>query len=182
MLQGYFITPESRRFDLVFFDGNRFEYSNIDSPINHVCASENDDWMSSWSDEGISLDGRGGNDNLTGGAGNDVLRGGTGNDTIAGGMGDDIYKYKLGDGFDTIIDSTGINKIIFEDVASSNVTYAFDLNNDTINVVITLIETGDSIVINEYNEGNYIFEFSDGIYGSVTILDGIATFIQTNGE
>ncbi|MHB1076707.1 beta strand repeat-containing protein [Thiobacillus sp.] len=55
---------------------------------------------------GDHLIGLGGDDTLNGGAGSDVLEGGTGADTLNGGAGSDTYVYQLGDGADTIVDST----------------------------------------------------------------------------
>jgi Ca2+-binding RTX toxin-like protein/alpha-tubulin suppressor-like RCC1 family protein len=45
-------------------------------------------------------------DVLNGGDGDDTLRGGTGDDELNGGIGSDTYEWNLGDGFDTITDST----------------------------------------------------------------------------
>ncbi|MEZ6855098.1 calcium-binding protein, partial [Halodesulfovibrio aestuarii] len=44
----------------------------------------------------------GGNDIIIGGSGNDIITGGTGDDSITGGFGSDTYIFNLGDGHDTI--------------------------------------------------------------------------------
>jgi Ca2+-binding RTX toxin-like protein len=50
--------------------------------------------------------GTAGNDVLTGARGDDTLTGGTGNDTLAGGAGNDTYLFTIGDGVDTITDTS----------------------------------------------------------------------------
>ena len=64
-------------------------------------------------DNGVTLIGGKGNDNITGGnhgdrllggLDNDILSGGKGNDTLEGGAGNDIYIYNSGDGFDAKAD------------------------------------------------------------------------------
>ncbi len=53
------------------------------------------------------LIGLGGDDTLEGGDGNDTLTGGGGDDTLEGGAGSDQYIHNTGDGFDTIIQTSG---------------------------------------------------------------------------
>jgi Ca2+-binding RTX toxin-like protein len=53
-----------------------------------------------------TLTGTDGDDVLTGGRGDDTLSGGTGNDTMDGGPGQDTYLFNLGDGEDTITDTS----------------------------------------------------------------------------
>ena len=178
VIQGYFISSDNRKFDVTFADGSKFEYSSLENPINQVYASDNDDWMCAWSDDGVSLNGGAGNDNLTGGAGNDVLSGGAGDDTIAGGAGDDIYRFFKGDGVDTIADVEGLNKILFGDVISTNVTFACEMNGDMEKLVITLNETGESVTINNYCIDNFVFEFSDGVEGRVVINESVISFVN----
>ena len=60
----------------------------------------------------ISADG--GNDILIGNAGNDILNGGTGNDILNGGTGNDTYVFGLHDGYDVIIDASGLDAIRIE--------------------------------------------------------------------
>lgn len=181
VIQGYFTSADNRKFDVVFVDGRKFEHTDFESPINQVYASENDDWMSAWSDEGISLNGAAGNDSLTGGAGNDVLVGGSGNDIISGGAGDDIYPYSLGDGIDTITDTEGLNKIFFEDVVSANVTFSHEMNGDEVKLIITLNDTSESVTVNNYCADNFVIEFADGIVGRAVISDPAVLFEAESG-
>jgi Ca2+-binding RTX toxin-like protein len=65
---------------------------------------------------------------LTGLAGDDVLTGGGGDDVLLGGDGNDQYLYKLGDGNDAIIDSSGADVIILgAGIAVADITAQFGL-------------------------------------------------------
>lgn len=177
VLQGYFTSADNRKFNVRFADGCRYEYTDLENPINHVHASENDDWMSAWSDEGIFLNGMEGNDSLTGGAGNDILIGGAGNDMISGGVGDDIYQYSMGDGSDTITDVEGLNKILFGNVISTGVTLSYEISGDEVKLIITINDTNENIVINNYNADNFIMEFADGIVGKAIFDSSEVSFV-----
>lgn len=75
----------------------------------------------------LTIDGLGGNDNLTGGKGNDTIDGGEGNDTINGGDGNDLL---LGDlGRDRLSGGTGNDQI---DGGDENDTLSGQAGNDTI--------------------------------------------------
>ena len=60
----------------------------------------------------VSILGKG--DRLYGGSGNDTLNGNGGNDYLEGGQDFDTYVYAEGDGFDTIVDTDGQGKIVFD--------------------------------------------------------------------
>jgi len=51
-------------------------------------------------------------DRLYGGGANDVLQGKRGNDYLEGGSGNDTYVWNTGDGFDTILDTDGIGRLL----------------------------------------------------------------------
>jgi len=51
-------------------------------------------------------------DHLYGGRGADVLQGNQGNDYLEGGSGNDTYVWNTGDGFDTILDTDGIGRLV----------------------------------------------------------------------
>uniref|UniRef100_UPI0011AF7701 calcium-binding protein n=1 Tax=Alicycliphilus denitrificans TaxID=179636 RepID=UPI0011AF7701 len=64
-----------------------------------------------------TLLGEGGNDVLNGGTLSDQLWGGLGNDHLYGGQGSDFYYHRLGDGYDTVVDSGGMaDTLVFEGV------------------------------------------------------------------
>lgn len=54
-----------------------------------------------------------GNDNIAGGDGDDVLSGGAGADVLNGGSGDDTYLFGPGDGHDVVVDSRGVDRVVF---------------------------------------------------------------------
>ena len=51
-------------------------------------------------------------DRLYGGGGADTLQGNQGNDYLEGGSGNDTYVWNTGDGFDTILDTDGIGRLV----------------------------------------------------------------------
>ena len=85
IIQGYFTFEDNRNFNVNFADGTRYAYDSEENPLKQVHATEYDDWMSAWSDNGVVIHGDGGNDTLNGGEGNDVLDGGVGSDYLYGG-------------------------------------------------------------------------------------------------
>ncbi|NQY38219.1 MAG: hypothetical protein HRT37_25430, partial [Alteromonadaceae bacterium] len=117
-----------------------------------------------------TLLGEAGDDVLIGGSGNDSLDGGIGNDTLEGNAGNDIYLFNLGDGQDTVFDSSGIDKIVFgEGITAENCRITHD--NTQSHWIVELLDdngdlTGDKITVeNAYSNTNHqieSFEFSDG--------------------
>jgi len=71
-------------------------------------------------DDDDTLSGGAGNDYISGGAGNDVITGDAGDDDLRGGSGNDQYVFGRNDGADRIVESSGINDLIFGEVAASN--------------------------------------------------------------
>lgn len=90
-------------------------------------------------DEGNKLDGlsgyanqlfgNGGADQVYGGGYNDLLAGGTGNDYLWGGNGSDTFQYFRGDGYDTVQDPSGSDRILFEGITLSEAQF-FRIGND----------------------------------------------------
>jgi len=70
-----------------------------------LTGNELDNTLFGGSDNDV-LNGGAGNDAFAAGAGNDVIDGGTGNDAMSGGVGDDTFVFRLGDGFDHVMDFT----------------------------------------------------------------------------
>lgn len=113
---------------------------------------------------GDHLIGLGGDDTLNGGAGSDVLEGGTGNDTLAGGTGSDTYVYNLGDGADTVVESsswTDRNTLSFgTGITAEMLTPRFDSATQTVTVDLG---NGDSIEIGTLNSLSIqSLQFADG--------------------
>lgn len=187
IIQGYFSSESNRNFELRFADGTRYAYDDAENPIKQVHATEYDDWMTAWSDNGIAIHGDGGNDNLTGGAGNDMLFGGIGNDTLYGndgddildggegndflygGLGNDTYRFGIGYGSDIIEDKDGDNRVEFLEINSDAVS--FEMTNSG-ELVITVIESGDVLMIRSFNSERFTFKFADEVSGTFNVKTG----------
>jgi serralysin len=115
-------------------------------PSSSLVGTEGDDQLVSQSDQGITIQGLGGNDRITGGAGNDIIDGGAGNDTMAGGLGDDSY---------TVDSSTDV------------VIEAINAGNDTVSASASYT-LGDNIE-------NLTLTGSDAINGTGNGLNNIMT-------
>lgn len=112
-----------------------------------------------------ALYGMGGHDTLEGGAGNDLLVGGEGSDLVQGGSGDDVYVYNLGDGWDTFIDSSGNDKILFgAGISAEHLTLTRVGNNDLMIAIDTGTQVGSILVQNQFTTNGAIetIEFADG--------------------
>lgn len=187
IIQGYFGSESNRNFEVRFADGTRYAYDDTENPIKQVHATEYDDWMTAWSDNGIALHGDGGNDNLTGGAGddmlfggigndtlngndgNDILDGGEGNDFLYGGLGNDTYRFGVGYGSDIIEDNDGDNKVELLGVNSDAVSFEM---TDSGELVITVTESGDVMTIRNFNSERFTFEFADEVSGTFNVETG----------
>ena len=105
-------------FDDDFLDGG-LGNDNLDG-------GQGDDVLEGGLDDDLLIGGLG-DDSLSGGAGNDVLIASMGTDTLDGGDGDDIYSINSGDGVNTIsADDGGNDRILLNDVASSEITFTED--------------------------------------------------------
>jgi len=97
---------------------------------DQITGSAGDDWII----------GRAGTDTLNGGPGTDIIDGGAGNDTLRGGLGNDTFKFAAGFGNDTIPDfdanpTGGQDKI---DLRGMGLTYANITHTAGSNTVITV--------------------------------------------
>lgn len=136
-----------------------------------------------------------GNDTINTGGNNDIvytddstdsndvntLVGGKGNDSLDGGSGNDIYIYNLGDGFDTISDSSGTDKIKFgEGISFEDLSFENDNNNLTVYVNE---DKTQGFKINDYFSGSYGIETLEFADGSTVDLTQIGlTFQQHDGS
>jgi len=96
---------------------------------------------------------------LSGGSGNDTLDGSSGNDTLIGGEGSDTYIFALGYGQDIISDTgatTDIDRVMFSADIHSNDLIATKSDND---LIIGIINTQDSLTIQNWYQGNKIEQF-----------------------
>lgn len=177
IIQSYFTSEENRNFNVNFADGTRYAYDSEENPLKQVHATEYDDWMSAWSDNGIVIHGDGGNDTLNGGSGNDVLDGGVGNDCLYGGNGNDTYIFGIGYGSDIVEDNDGENKIIINEMTLDMVTFNINEYGD---LTISINDSEDILTIKNFNSELFTFEFANGIFGTVNA--DTAEFIQIVSE
>ncbi|MDE1463551.1 putative Ig domain-containing protein [Spartinivicinus sp. A2-2] len=83
-----------------------------------------------------------------GGSGNDTFTGTSQAETFLGGAGDDTYVFKLGGGQDTIIDTQGKNRLVFEGIQFSQVgSNLFKSGND---LQLSVSGTQDKVIIKEF--------------------------------
>lgn len=164
IIQGYFTFEDNRNFNVNFADGTRYAYDSEENPLKQVHATEYDDWMSAWSDNGVVIHGDGGNDTLNGGEGNDVLDGGVGSDYLYGGNGNDTYIFGIGYGSDIVEDNDGENKIVLNEITLDMITFSINENGY---LIISINDSEDVLTIKNFNSELFAFEFADGIIGTV---------------
>lgn len=174
IIQGYFTFEDNRNFNVNFADGTRYAYDSEENPLKQVHATEYDDWMSAWSDNGVVIHGDGGNDTLNGGEGNDVLDGGVGSDYLYGGNGNDTYIFGIGYGSDIVEDNDGENKIVINEITLDMITFSINENGY---LIISINDSEDVLTIKNFNSELFAFEFADGIIGTVNA--DTAEFTQT---
>ncbi|WP_301183854.1 calcium-binding protein [Sphingobium xenophagum] len=108
---------------------------------------------------------------LTGGAGDDsivgfdgradVMSGGAGSDLLAGGTGNDIYKFGIGDGYDAVTDTGGIDQIVFGPGVTRNEVTFSNVNGDLLISLAT--DTDRLVILGGYkNAPVESFVFADG--------------------
>jgi len=93
-------------------------------------------------------------DHLYGGGGADTLQGNQGNDYLEGGRGNDTYVWNTGDGFDTILDTDGVGRLV--------------VNGKVVSGAIQVTQ-------NDYisADGQHLLHFEgDPITGGVLIVNG----------
>ena len=137
VIQGYFSSENNRNFNVTFADGTRYAFDDTENPIKQVHATEYDDWMSAWSDNGIVFYGDGGND---------------------------TYVFGRNYGTDIIEDYDGNNKVVLSGIDPNEVTFA-KTNQSELTVSINGCE--DKLTIRSFNSESFTFKFADGAVGTV---------------
>lgn len=108
-----------------------------------------------------------GNDSITGGTGSDDIRGGLGNDTLTGGVGSDTYHFGLGDGQDTINNTTvdtsagRLDKLVFDSNVNADQLWFQKSGN---NLVISVLNTTDKLTVTNWftSANNHLQEIVSG--------------------
>src|SRR5262249_9785436 len=90
--------PEDKIGRVEFAGGATLDYEAIQRKLVY----SNDYLDFSYQQQGLTIDGGLGDDQLAGGMGNDILYGDAGNDVMRGGWGQDTYLFGRGDGRDYI--------------------------------------------------------------------------------
>jgi len=98
-----------------------------------------------------------GNDALTGTFSDEIFNGGAGDDVLIGGGGSDLYRFGLGDGHDTIFDSSG---------GSGTIELGAGITANDIHPV----ENGDDLVIGIGNGGDQITIHDAFVSGGVSLI------------
>ena len=177
VITGYFTSEGNRRFNVRFRNGNSYSYKDMENPLKKVHATEYDDWMTAWSDDGIILYGDGGNDTLFGDKGDDTLCGGAGNDTLSGQEGNDTYIIAEGYGEDRIEDDKGDSLILFIDLDFEQVVPSLTKSGD---LEICIKGNHGLLKISSFDEDRFRFSFGGDIEYRYSTEDG--TFVETQSE
>ncbi len=164
---------------LEFADGSSFSLTNDD--ITYSQSDKDDSFSITDAKVNITVYGNEGNDTIDTGNGNDIIIGGQGDDILNGRNGDDTYIYNLGDGFDTISDSNGNNKIQFGE-GISLADLSFEAVNYKLNIYINGDKTqGISVYGDAYNSyGISEFVFADG--STYSLANGNMVLNQSDGN
>ena len=129
-----------------FFDsGNSLTAAQLTTPFLTLTGTAANDSLQGGNAYAETLSGLAGDDTINGGGGDDHLTGGTGNDQLSGGAGIDTYYFNLGDGQDTITDTTYDNTLILGPGLMSTLTvtggtsgqdtlYTFGTGTDSVTV------------------------------------------------
>ncbi|WP_377194392.1 calcium-binding protein [Ruegeria meonggei] len=127
-----------------------------------------------------------GDDTLQSTGGSKVFMGGTGDDVLEGSSFADTYVYRLGDGNDTINDSSAYgsenDKLILTDVSAADVTFSQSPGQD---LVITL-SNGETITVTDHFKDGFwdleLIEFADGtIFDAQAIRDKTVSDQKASG-
>lgn len=124
------------------------------------------------------LYGMDGHDILTGGGNTDFLYGGKGDDTMIGGPQDDLFYYALGDGNDTVDETTGTGTYPYDGydvlwlgggIKPDEVRVTFSPKDGTYAFVLHIMQTGETVTLpgNMYSGTSPVFPinaiwFEDG--------------------
>jgi len=113
-----------------------------------------------------------GDDTINAGNNNAVIHGGWGADALFGGAGDDIYQFEIGDGQDTITDTSGVDRIEFG-VGISAADVAVSLVSNSSTLCLTIGDGADRITINNGSLTSGAIEtigFADGTHWTFSDL------------
>ena len=158
-----------KKLSLIGTDNNENIIGYVHS--NNIIKGEGGDdklYGQGWND---TMYGGDGNDLIESGSGNDTLIGGKGDDTLTGGYDNDTYIFNKGDGADTIIDTSGQDKIKFGEGIRKEDLSAIIQGDEYIKDFVIFFKNSpnDSIILKNIVNGNRIdatilktLEFANG--------------------
>ncbi|ASF47549.1 beta strand repeat-containing protein [Methylovulum psychrotolerans] len=161
----YFSSAGYRVGQFQFSDGVMWGWADIKLKVLHPTSG--DDHLDGYDDSGDILNGLAGNDTLNGGGGNDTLNGGSGNDLLYGGVGDDTYLIAKNDGDDTLYDFGGIDRVVFTNLASTDITQVSRFGGFYYGDILLLGYGNSQLTLPDYfsraDDRVEQFQFSDGV-------------------
>ena len=164
---------------LQFADGSSFNLSTQGLTLQQTNA---DDTVNGTSYNDV-IYGNGGHDTINAGEGNDTIIGGVGNDTLNGGTGNDIYQYNLGDGFDTISEIGGTDKIVFGEGITQN-DLSFEQIGNSLKISVNGKDDKGIQINNQFSSSSYkveSIEFYDGSTLDISNADQLIQAINSFG-
>ena len=137
--------------------GNIFDKQYIYEQLK----SENEVWAETLNVQNIIYQSN--NGNVTGSSGNDILLSGTEDEVLQGKKGNDIYIFNVGGGQDTIVESGGVDTILYgEGIREEDIR----VSRDGRNLYLTNHKSGDKVTIRDFfwNTDYQVekVEFADG--------------------
>lgn len=143
---------------------NLYNYSSTAVEMNKLVFANGSEMDNS--EFKISAVGSDNNDSVTATSSDNRIQGYLGNDTLTGLSGNDDYIFRLGDGQDTIIDSSGTDSIKFENgIAASDLMFIKGQSNPN-DLEIIVKDTSDKITVQDW------FVSADNQIESVEFFDG----------
>ncbi len=164
---------------LIFSQGDTFDTINGTNFNDVIYANDGNDTVNALAGNDTVYGGKG-NDVIDAGNGNDTLVGGEGNDTLAGGVGEDTYIYNLGDGFDTISDTDGTDKIVLGTGITADML-SFSREGNDLRIIINNDKLQGFLLKNQFASGTSkieSIEFADE--STLSLINKGFTFNQNN--
>ncbi|MEJ8814261.1 calcium-binding protein [Variovorax ureilyticus] len=186
-IEGFFLSsdytadpsPWAPLTEIRFESGEIWSANDIVSRLVMIPTSEGD--LLFGADNGVVIDGLGGDDRIFGGLGDDTLIGGQGNDTLMGYGGHDRIEFGRGDGLDVLDDVQGADLVLGSDIQVSDVT----LTRDGDDLIISMDGGEDSVCVIGFLAGaNQLnVRFADGtIWDAESMLNAVASIYGTSGN
>ena len=184
-LQGFFSSSKFRFEIFEFSDGTKLTTNDLTLTLEQGNTDDDISFYRYDSSHSYNIYSGDGNDNIDFNYVEQACTscGGKGNDTIYGSLGNDTYVYNLGDGFDTISERGGTDKIVLGEGISLN-SLSFEKNGDDLRILVN-DDVSQGIYINDqfYKSYNKIetLEFADGTTLDLTNADQLIQAMNSFG-